>query len=133
MTQVTINFGTTVTYGEGREPDSDDSWDRGDTVQYVSFNSAHLGSCPYPSESYYAESDETFALGDPIYAVIVVYSDGDTFGHNEGYVCVALVTHDADKAHAWTPDKGDANGYKPWNSYFGGLTDYRVESFVLQP
>lgn len=127
-----------------RNASSDDEWDRGDSHTTWSISGAELvsthqyESVPYPGE---------LKKGDVVYAVYVVYSTGDSFGHDSDARLEFISVH-KDKAIAernlaaiessQTPleihqDNGQAisMGYVPWEGYFESLSYARCEEFVL--
>jgi hypothetical protein len=79
---------------------------------------------------------------DHVYAVIVTYESGDTFGRSYGNVKVAFVSEKAEDAIAaeealnqeWTDkwrDHPNSCGYAPWDGYFERITNISIELFKL--
>lgn len=146
------NYGSIV-----REPYSSDSWDRGDTVTYWEFHDAYtdkVDSLPYYHLSHTAKFD-IFA-GDTVFLVVIVYSTGDSFGHDDGacseimyvskdkkdaeYVCSLIeenryVDDGTSKKYEELIDKlfEDRNvAYLPWMGYFEHLDSVEVLERVMK-
>lgn len=122
-----------------RQADPNDEWDRDDTVGRVTGVSAYVDT---RDNSYYGDSlarDLDVRPGDTVYAVVVGYTSGDTFGSDGGHAKVMdIFTTRAEAealcAHLKTyEDKGDFsaeyNGVEynhPWVGYFELLDSLEV-------
>ncbi len=72
---------------ETREADENDSWDRGDSDRNpTGFKLVRCKSVPGNGMDEYEVFDEEDPGGNFLWAVWIVYSDGDTFGSTSGYV-----------------------------------------------
>ena len=74
-------------------------------------------------------SDEMHSA-EKIYAVVVTYRDGNTFGRTYGYLCLDSAFIDEDLAMKRAKDisegKTDGSIYEPWMGYFSGLEEVEV-------
>jgi len=125
--------------------DPDDPWSRDSTVGGVSGATARtLRDGEDESSYFYGEAwqgDLDAKRGDMVYAVIVGYTTGDTFGTDGGNAEVVDVFADADREKAY--DLADAiegfqkgsfgqfeshgkEYYYNWSDYFGGLDSVHV-------
>ena len=136
MTYIKVN--TTSHEHITRQADSDDSWDRGDTVRDWHFNYVSI-----------VKEDDWFDLivpfdlskGDTVFVVAAIYTTGDSFGtdvraHVE-YIdaflsvekakeCYNQITGSNTKVKWIREDGSEATlGYVPWIGYFESL-DYVV-------
>ena len=129
-----------------REANTDDEWDRGDTHTSWYFGNAHISEKSYDQ---YIEVDFDVQQGDTIYLVGVVWSTGDSFGHDDGS-CFELFAAYKEKSKAdeaakilessasmsWhnkvkLPD-GYELSYIPWQGYFESLDYVEVFERVIE-
>jgi hypothetical protein len=119
-----------------READSDDSWDRDDTAT------------TWAVEGLKWEEGDAFAIGDVLYATYVIYSTGDSFGHDEDHYCKLIcVNKDKDIAYKNRDRVGSADNYRfyveedngeqldcyaSWNGYFESLSSVITEELVVE-
>src|SRR5262245_3104329 len=87
---MTVKITTETRSYVARPGDPNDEWDRGDTGQELTNVSAHFTDEEVDTDSVYHGS--VFAV-EPngagyVYAVIAIYSTGDTFGREDGQVAV---------------------------------------------
>lgn len=119
-----------------RAPDSNDSWDRGDTAGRVSNVTAFVDR----NDGYYRgcslAKDMDVQLGDTIYAVVADYEVGSTFGRSGGHsqVLDAFTTEEeaaalleaakADNGYGFTHNGQNYN--RNWVGYFESLNELTV-------
>ena len=126
-----------------REPYEDDSWDQGDTELDVTI----LGICMYAEgmnvmrlhndyDLFYGADD--LQSGDEVFAVVVRYTTGSTFGSMSAWTICALLKDEVSAYEAsWKcyqpADKtGISKAYRAWDGYFEHLDSVTVERFVVQ-
>lgn len=133
---------TTYLESEGESPDVE--WGQQDSYNgSVQIYSLHRGDGAGAPRGYDVdlldEYDQLYgyddvAVGDVVYAVIVEYTDGDTFGYSFYWTIPAIKSDpaEAEKIRARCERPNDTVGYRPWDGYFAGLNDARVERFIVQ-
>lgn len=87
--------------------------------------------------AYHEEFSMDSYIPSEVWVVTVIYSDGNTFGHTEGYGRIEAVVRTEGEADiiASKIRKGDytsRSGYNSWGGYFASLTDVRVERFKVR-
>lgn len=137
-----------------RDADPDDKWDHGDTAGSVSNVYAELTDEAEGEWSYHGELVKELGNlkpGDTVYAVVVDYESGDTFGRSGGYAqvmdvfddmataeglyreCVAY--HERDKRAAKVVQGVQFLGrdyYVSWDGYFESVNDIEVWQLVIR-
>lgn len=124
-----------------REPDEDDSWDRGNYKITIEFrrvfktqDQKKAFALPQWSRVTHLDLGEL----DEVFLTLVTYYDGDTFGSTSGYVSIAGVSASREEAEEIEKSIRDCtyrekyDGFCSWNRYFAGVEDISVESFELQ-
>lgn len=135
------------------DADPDDSWDRPDTALEINGYHAAVVDTKADEKSYYwndsivAEIDDD---SDEVYVVVVRYSTGDTFGHDDGQVYLADAFDDEQDAYdlrdefkkhdhsydrrAVVPFNFEYRGKSydiPWAGYFENLEGIHVETVKI--
>lgn len=124
-----------------REPDTDDSWDRGST--YTSISVDKISTEKIGEE---IQTDEDISIGDTVYIVWAHWGSGDSFGSNYGaYSEFYLVTKDEKRADrlrdllANTPNNRYSpiefegfSFYRPWFGYFESLQGVNINVRVVE-
>jgi hypothetical protein len=84
----------------------------------------------YDAESIRVEPDVLDA--DEVYAVVVTYGSGDTFGHSTGEKCVPHIVTKLEEAVKIEKSINDGSykGYAPWNGYFESLEDTEIKKLI---
>lgn len=136
---------------ETSEADPNDDWDRPDTRTYHEVLGARLTR---DTGEYVEGLRGSLQAGEKIYALIAIYSTGDSFGHDEDYgfevVNIFRTKEAADYARK-TLDEAPDNGYdfkpvqylntdgdlidyhRPWTGYFERLTSLEVYELEVEP
>lgn len=90
------------------------------------------------ADFYHYENIETSSELDffeTIYAVVVTYRDGDTFGRTYGNLCLDSAFNDKEMAQKRLEEiyngKSDTI-YEPWNGYFSGLEEVNIYSVNMK-
>jgi hypothetical protein len=83
-----------------REPDPTDSWDNGDTAGCVENVSAYVTDNPEGDMYSYIIKDLPVSPGKKVWAVVVDYESGSTFGRDGGYAQVLDVFAEEWQAYA---------------------------------
>lgn len=148
--KISVETSTYVT----EEADPDDSWDRDNTSQDIDSWKAEVVDLKadkhsnYWNESIVVEVDDE---ADEVYAVVALYSTGDTFGNDSGQVYIADAFDDEQDAHDLLDefkkyDDSLAYGSKvvpynfafkdksydlPWSGYFEHLERLYVETVSI--
>lgn len=137
-----------------RDPDPQDSWDRGDYGGSYSVTGVYL-SGGYRDE---IQSSHVFSSGDQCWIVYASYTTGSTFGSEGGYGCIIAITPTSDlaiqvekaatkldvelwpegilKPYWFNPSEYSfAKGkiLAPWIGYFESLDAIRTENFIVHP
>lgn len=127
-----------------RLPDDGDSWDRGDTRTDWSFGNFYLNQSKNRNCTSFYESytiDDAVKVGDTVHAVVAIWSDGDSFGHDHrrrAEIFHASVNPEtAANALDMLRDEKKPDGtlywkYElPWHGYFESLDDMFIHSAVV--
>lgn len=133
-----------------REGDPNDRWDQDDTNTSWTFTGLKL----LDKDTYRAlPVDDDVKVGDKFYAVIAVYSTGDTFGHSSGSELELVSLHKSEelaKKNASVIETRDRNTgerysveieldngeilkrYCPWDGYFESLDYVEYREFTIE-
>lgn len=137
---------------QSRPADPSDKWDHGDTRGQVDNVYAELASAPESSSWYSKELVKDLGdvkPGDSVYAVVVDYESGDTFGRWGGYAQIMDVFSTLEEAeglyrecvaHAEQTVKRIAQGveyagksyYVAWDGHFESVNDIEVWHLVIR-
>ena len=135
---IVVDYDSFVT--ETSVADSDDSWDRADTYTDWTFGERFYTSDKY-GDLYMSYKPET---GDTYYVVVVVYSTGDSFGHDEAYGAEwmgiyktekeasalekLILDNESEQSLEYLDGEGNkiSMGFVPWHGYFEDLHSVRV-------
>lgn len=110
--------------------DVEDQWDRPDTSTEWFFGDIYLSESRFGYDDLDIDLlDETIKIGDVVYVTVVVWSDGNSFGHddcrNAEIFSVHRTREAANKAvEVLESPKGSDLGdgyklvYRPWDGYF---------------
>ena len=113
--------------------DPTDSWDRDSYGLDLRVTGVQVSE-PSSADTEYKRIDLDAKPGDEVHAVVVRYTDGDTFGH-DGHWEDLLVTKDPLEAHnAAQHAEGKVHpteGFYPWLGYFGSLDSVEIQTFTL--
>lgn len=139
MYSIDFDYDTYVT--ETSVPDTDDPWDRASTSTDYTFNNAFRAKKDGYADLFVGEAP---VLGKQYYAVVAIYSTGDSFGHDQGaslewlglyntseeaYNVVKIVDNRTHNEALKYPD-GEGNiiemPYVPWDGYFEDLDSVQV-------
>jgi len=129
-----------------RDADTDDEWDRGDTHTSWTFGDAYVSDDKKYGE--YIEVDFDVKRGDTVYLIGVIWSDGDSFGHDDCSRFELFAAYkDKDKAleavkiledtstGSWDKKIKLPDGYEltyiPWNGYFESLDSVELFERVI--
>jgi len=112
----------------GGEPESDDPWSTlSPTYITVEWKNAYIEN---PNQLYVERTEINFNPEDLkyVYILVVIYSDGNTFGHSYGNNCLIGAYKSIEKTQKIkkTIEKNKYKGYKPWEGYFAELTDIEI-------
>jgi hypothetical protein len=132
-----ILINTEVSRVETRAPDPGDKWDAGDTQGQVDNVTATLTNMPEGDNYDSLVRELPVSPGEKVWAVVVDYESGSTFGRDGGYAQVLDVFTEEWKAHALRQaalnvDKGftlehDGKSYHvSWRGYFETLQSIDV-------
>lgn len=130
---------------EGCREDHDHSWcDQDSYGVTVSVGGLHKDRRDFDRTGYLEVRQDAYDIvyavedvpvGGIAHVVIVTYTDGDTFGSN-GYWTVGGVYASAEAAEACAARCRGANdserAHRPWDGYFAGLDDVRVEAMTVR-
>lgn len=111
---------------------TDDPWDRDNTHTYWTFGSLWLDD-----ESSYGEStpvcDDEFKRGDLCYAVVAVWSTGDSFGYDSASCMGLMEVFDNREAAEALKEKYEngSSSELPWGGYFENLDYVKIVHGVL--
>lgn len=123
-----------------REPDPEDRWDSGESN--TSWNVVGL-SLENKDSHQALPVDDSIKIGDVLYAVYVIYSTGDSFGHYGGSDIELISVHknkelaqknkiaiEEDKPVVL--DNGETlKLYRSWDCYFNSLDSANMKGFVV--
>lgn len=115
---------------ETRERNPDDEWDRGDSYTDWAIKGVKLAR----EKAYDVyDTEEEFKAGDVYYAVVAVWSDGDSFGHDQNRCCGLFgVYHSAEDADKREHQLRNDKSYSIlWNDYFESLSYIEIVSGVI--
>ena len=136
-----IDFDYDTYVEETTVPDTDDPWDRANTSTDYTFNGTFSAKKDGYADVFMAEAP---VLGRQYYAVVAIYSTGDSFGHDQGgclewlglyntceeaYKVEHIVNSHSSKDVLKYPD-GEGNivemSHVPWEGYFEDLDSVQV-------
>ena len=137
-----------------RQRDESDSWDRGDTAGEVDNVFAEIvpeaGDNRYYSHDLIKEFEVEVKPGDTVYAVVVDYESGDTFGRSGGYAqvmdvfltmpeaeglyreCVSHMENYKQTRIYGGLEYGGQNYYVAWVGYFESVNDIEVWALTVR-
>jgi hypothetical protein len=132
-----LNYTEEVSGGDICEGEEDSSYPcREDTYYNITWNYAILSTPKgeYLRQDYKSETilDEKLYEHIKTYRqcvlAVVVYSDGDSFGHSEGHnEIVGIFANSTDAQNCLNEIEEDRSDYsKPWNGYFSRLTTKKI-------
>jgi len=117
-----------------QEADPDDSWDRDNTAMAIDEVTVYKSENENTKRYWYPDLEVDAEPGDMVYVVILRYSDGDTFGNDDGNYDVADVFKTEIEAlelqnhfNQWKPEytKWGSSRSVPFTTEFNGK-EYRV-------
>lgn len=122
-----------------RDPDMDDQWDRGETstdweIAGLVLTRPISHKLRYNQDYEVVGADDDYSEGDDYYAVVAVWSTGDSFGWDTDYCCECFGVYKTE-AEAEAKKKKlekDKSHSVPWNGYFESLTDIEVLSGKIE-
>lgn len=129
-----------------QDMDTEEDWDGGDgpystttTRRYSYIFHGVVRTQPFRHHDYFDISvDKKTHESSKVYAVIVHYSDGDTFNHNSGKVTIPAICSSWETANIIKKSIEDdtylkgQDMYLEWTGYFNSLQYVEVEEFDVQ-
>lgn len=118
---------------ETSTPDPNNMWDRASTDTTWSFGGLYLSNKRRGYEDLNYDSHKPYKIGDIVYVIVAVWSDGDSFGYDRGSNAEIFGVFSTYKeAEDCVTKLKKKRGYDvPWNGYFESLDYLEIIGGVL--